>query len=39
MSDLSTRVRRSRADRPAPDWEQVYRRNFLERLKRYRPPV
>jgi ferredoxin-nitrite reductase len=39
MSDLSTRVRRSRADRPAPDWEQVYRRNFLERLKRDRPPV
>ena len=39
MSDPSTRVRRSRADRPAPDWEQVYRRNFLERLKRDRPPV
>lgn len=39
MSDPSTRVRRSRADRPAPDWDQVYRRNFLERLKRDRPPV
>ena len=39
MSNPSTRVRRSRADRPAPDWEQVYRRNFLERLKRDRPPV
>lgn len=38
MSDPSNRVRRSRADRPAPDWEQVYRRNFLERLKRDRPP-
>jgi ferredoxin-nitrite reductase len=32
-------MRTSRADRPAPDWEQVYRRNFLERLKRDRPPV
>ena len=39
MSDPSTRVRRSRADRPPPDWEQVYRRNFLERLKRDRPPI
>ena len=39
MSDPSTRPQRSRRDRPAPDWEQVYRRNFLERLKRDRPPV
>lgn len=39
MSDPSTRAQRSRRDRPAPDWEQVYRRNFLERLKRDRPPV
>jgi ferredoxin-nitrite reductase len=35
----AARVRRDRTDRPAPDWEQVYRRNFLERLKRDRPPV
>lgn len=32
-------TRRARADRPPPDWDQVYRRNFLERLKRDRPPV
>jgi len=38
MTEPTTRVRRSRADRPAPDWEQVYRRNYLERLKRDRPP-
>jgi ferredoxin-nitrite reductase len=31
--------RRSRADRPAPDWEQVYKRNYIERLKRDRPPI
>jgi len=34
-----TRVRRSRADRPAPDWELVYKRNYIERLKRDRPPL
>jgi ferredoxin-nitrite reductase len=34
-----TRVRRSRADRPAPDWDLVYKRNFIERLKRDRPPM
>lgn len=45
MTDTATppsrtaRVRRTRADRPPPDWDQVYRRNFLERLKRDRPPV
>lgn len=35
----TTRVRRARGDRPAPDWEQVYRRNHLERLKRDQPPL
>lgn len=39
MTEAPTRPRRTRRDRPAPDWEQVYRRNFLERLKRDRPPV
>ncbi|ABL83293.1 MULTISPECIES: MoaD/ThiS family protein [unclassified Nocardioides] len=39
MTETPTRTRRARADRPPPDWEQVYRRNFLERLKRDRPPV
>lgn len=39
MTHAPTRVRRARSDQPAPDWEQVYRRNFLERLKRDRPPV
>ena len=34
-----TRTRPSRADRPPPDWDQVYRRNSLERLKRDRPPM
>jgi ferredoxin-nitrite reductase len=34
-----TRVRRSRADRPAPDWQLVYKRNYIERLKRDRPPL
>ena len=43
MSETTTaapqrRTRINRADRPAPDWDQVYRRNFLERLKRDRPP-
>jgi sulfite reductase beta subunit-like hemoprotein/molybdopterin converting factor small subunit len=32
---LPSRVRR--ADRPAPDWELVYRRNSIERLKRDHP--
>ena len=35
----TARPRRTPRDRPAPDWEQVHRRNFLERLKRDRPPV
>ena len=35
----STRVRRPRSERPAPDWDLVYRRNFIERLKRDRPPL
>ncbi|MGH3745268.1 MAG: nitrite/sulfite reductase, partial [Mycobacteriales bacterium] len=33
------RVRRSGADRPPPDWDLVYRRNYIERLKRDRPPM
>ncbi|HEX7355334.1 MAG TPA: MoaD/ThiS family protein [Mycobacteriales bacterium] len=33
------RVRRSTADRPPPDWDLVYRRNYIERLKRDRPPM
>jgi len=39
MTDAPARARRTRADRPAPDWEQVYRRNSLERLKRDGPPM
>lgn len=39
MSDPHALARRTRADRPPPDWEQVYRRNYLERLKRDRPPT
>ncbi|MFP5252551.1 MAG: MoaD/ThiS family protein [Actinomycetes bacterium] len=31
-------IRRPRTQRPAPDWDLVYRRNSLERLKRDRPP-
>lgn len=31
------RKSRSRADEPMPDWDQVYKRNFIERLKRDRP--
>ncbi len=34
-----TRVSRSRANRPPPDWDLVYRRNSIERLKRDRPPL
>ena len=34
-STLPPRARR--ADRPAPDWELVYRRNSIERLKRDHP--
>lgn len=37
---VTTRVpRRSRADKPAPDWELVYKRNYIERLKRDKPPL
>jgi len=32
-------ARPSRKDRPAPDWEMVYKRNYIERLKRDRPPM
>ena len=35
----AARVRRSRADKPAPDWDLVYKRNYIERLKRDRPPM
>lgn len=28
-----------RAERPAPDWDLVLRRNYIERLKRDRPPL
>ncbi len=31
--------RRSRRDRPAPDWDLVYKRNYIERMKRDRPPM
>ncbi|MHB2024029.1 MAG: hypothetical protein ACYCO3_11965 [Mycobacteriales bacterium] len=30
---------RSATDRPAPDWDLVYKRNYIERLKRDRPPL
>ena len=33
------RARRSRTDKPAPDWELVYKRNYIERLKRDKPPM
>jgi sulfite reductase beta subunit-like hemoprotein/molybdopterin converting factor small subunit len=33
------RARRSRADAPAPDWDLVYKRNYIERLKRDKPPM
>lgn len=39
MNDTTARVSRTRRDRQAPDWDQVYRRNHLERLKRDRPPA
>ncbi len=39
MSAVTARPRRSRADRPAPDWDLVYKRNYIERLKRDRPPM
>jgi sulfite reductase beta subunit-like hemoprotein len=32
-------TRRGAADRPEPDWDLVYRRNYIERLKRDRPPM
>lgn len=35
----SPRARRSRAEKPAPDWDLVYKRNYIERLKRDRPPL
>jgi ferredoxin-nitrite reductase len=38
-SPATPRVRRSRADRPEPDWDLVYKRNYIERLKRDRPPM
>ena len=36
---LPTRTRRSGADKPPPDWDLVYKRNYIERLKRDRPPL
>ncbi|TAM83030.1 MAG: nitrite/sulfite reductase [Jatrophihabitans sp.] len=36
---LTRPVVRPAADRPAPDWETVYKRNYIERLKRDRPPL
>ena len=39
MTAVTARPRRSRADRPAPDWDLVYKRNYIERLKRDRPPM
>ena len=33
------RTRRSQADKPAPDWDLVYKRNYIERLKRDKPPM
>lgn len=38
MTSTAPRVPRPRTGRPAPDWDQVYARNSLERLKRDRPP-
>ncbi|HEU5034838.1 MAG TPA: MoaD/ThiS family protein [Mycobacteriales bacterium] len=31
--------RRPVGDKPAPDWDLVYKRNYIERLKRDRPPL
>lgn len=39
MTAVTARPRRSRADRPEPDWDLVYKRNYIERLKRDRPPM
>jgi sulfite reductase beta subunit-like hemoprotein/molybdopterin converting factor small subunit len=36
---MPTRVRRSGVDKPPPDWDLVYKRNYIERLKRDRPPL
>ncbi|MEO6887230.1 MAG: nitrite/sulfite reductase [Jatrophihabitantaceae bacterium] len=36
---LPSRTRRSGADKPPPDWDLVYKRNYIERLKRDRPPL
>ncbi|HVX47109.1 MAG TPA: hypothetical protein VHC49_24680 [Mycobacteriales bacterium] len=33
------RRRLSRAEKPPPDWDLVYKRNYIERLKRDRPPL
>jgi ferredoxin-nitrite reductase len=35
---LPARTRRG-ADKPPPDWDLVYKRNYIERLKRDRPPL
>lgn len=37
---LPARTRRAPArDKPPPDWDLVYKRNYIERLKRDRPPL
>jgi sulfite reductase beta subunit-like hemoprotein/molybdopterin converting factor small subunit len=38
---VTTRMpaRPRRADRPAPDWDLVLKRNYIERLKQERPPM
>jgi len=38
-STVPARTRRSGADKPPPDWDLVYKRNYIERLKRDRPPL
>ncbi len=39
MTSTLPRPKRSVADTPPPDWDLVYKRNYIERLKRDRPPL
>jgi ferredoxin-nitrite reductase len=39
MTSTLPRPKRSAADKPPPDWDLVYKRNYIERLKRDRPPL
>jgi ferredoxin-nitrite reductase len=39
MTATLPRPKRSTSDKPPPDWELVYKRNYIERLKRDRPPL